>query len=68
VGNILLDPEIGNVNGILDWEMAGFWPDWWDYRKALFGSRSQPWWMDVLKEIMTGYPGETEVDMDLEMF
>jgi len=48
--------------------MAGFWPGWWEYRKALFGARSQAWWMDVVKEIMTEYPRETEVDIDLEMF
>jgi hypothetical protein len=66
--NILVNSETGEVNGILDWEMAGFWPGWWEYRKALFGARSQPWWMDVVKEIMTEYPRETEVDMDLEMF
>ncbi|KAL2126803.1 hypothetical protein VTI74DRAFT_215 [Chaetomium olivicolor] len=66
--NILLDPKTGRVNGILDWEMAGFWPAWWEYRKALFGSRSQPWWSQILKEVMAEYPEETEADMDLEMF
>ncbi|KAK4151643.1 kinase-like domain-containing protein [Chaetomidium leptoderma] len=66
--NILLDPETGTVSGILDWEMAGFWPTWWEYRKALYGFRSQPWWMYVLKETMTEYRAETEVDWDLEMF
>lgn len=38
--NILLDPSRGHVNGILDWEMAWFWPAWWEYRKAVFRSRS----------------------------
>lgn len=66
--NILVDPETGGIQGILDWEMAGFWPAWWEYRKALYGARSQPWWIDVLKEVMTEHRGETEADMDLEMF
>jgi len=66
--HILVDPETGDVNGILDWEMAGFWPAWWEYRKALFGSRSQPWWADVLRQVMAEHPRETEADMDLEMF
>ncbi|POR37744.1 Uncharacterized protein TPAR_02066 [Tolypocladium paradoxum] len=66
--NILVDPTTGNVTGILDWEMAGFWPEWWEYRKALFGARSQLWWINILKEIMQEYPSETEVDMELEMF
>lgn len=66
--NILVEPETGEVTGILDWEMAGFWPEWWEYRKALCGARSQPWWFKVLKEIMQEYPSETEADMDIEMF
>lgn len=66
--NILLDPRTGNVTGILDWEMAGFWPEWWEYRKALFGARSQLWWINILKEIMAEYPSEAETDMELEMF
>ena len=67
--NILVDPLTGHVNGILDWEMAGFWPEWWEYRKALFGSRCQPWWTALLRQIMVAeYPKETDVDMELEMF
>jgi len=66
--NILVDPPTGNITGILDWEMAGYWPEWWEYRKALFGSRSQSWWRDILKEVMQEYPEETETDMELEMF
>lgn len=66
--NILLDPTTGSVTGIVDWEMAGFWPEWWEYRKALLGSRPQPWWMDILKQIMKEYEPETEADMDIEMF
>lgn len=66
--NILVDPATGTVTGILDWEMAGFWPEWWAYRKALCGARGQPWWINVLKEIMREYQRETDADMDLEMF
>lgn len=66
--NILIQPETGEVTGILDWEMAGFWPDWWEYRKALYGSRPQPWWYEVLKEIMSQYRSESQADMDIEMF
>jgi hypothetical protein len=66
--NILADPVTGNVTGILDWEMASFWPEWWEYRKALFGARSQLWWVNILKEFIQEYPNETEVDMELEMF
>ncbi|GJN66354.1 phosphotransferase enzyme family domain-containing protein [Purpureocillium lilacinum] len=66
--NVLVDAESGDVTAVLDWEMAGFWPEWWEYRKALYGSRPQRWWMDVLGKIMEKYDSETEADMDLEMF
>ncbi|KAF5635850.1 aminoglycoside 3 phosphotransferase [Fusarium sp. NRRL 52700] len=66
--NILLDPTTGSITGIVDWEMAGFWPEWWEYGKALFGSRSRELWNGILKQIMVAYDAETEVDMDLEMF
>ena len=66
--NILVDPGTGNVTGIVDWEMAGYWPEWWEYRKSLFGARSQLWWINILKEVMRVYRSETETDMELEMF
>jgi hypothetical protein len=66
--HILLDQKTGNVTGIIDWEMAGFWPEWWEYRKALFGSRLQRWWFDVVNTIMPLYEKEFEVDCDLEMY
>jgi aminoglycoside phosphotransferase len=66
--NILVEPDSGKVTGILDWEMAGFWPRWWEYRKALYGARSQSWWRDILGKITEEYREETDNDMDLEMF
>jgi Phosphotransferase enzyme family len=66
--NILVGRVSGSVTGILDWEMAGFWPEWWEYRKALFGARSRQWWIGIVKEVMQEYPSEAEIDMELEMF
>jgi aminoglycoside phosphotransferase (APT) family kinase protein len=66
--NILVDPSSGNVTGILDWEMAGFWPEWWEFRKALYGGRSRKWWREILNDVMQQYLTETTGDMDVEMF
>ncbi|KAJ6444994.1 phosphotransferase enzyme family domain-containing protein [Purpureocillium lavendulum] len=66
--NILVDEASGDVTAVLDWEMAGFWPEWWEYRKALYGSRGQPWWREFLAKIMDEYTAETEADEDLEMY
>jgi aminoglycoside phosphotransferase (APT) family kinase protein len=37
--HILVDPATGRINGIIDWEMAGWWPKYWEYTKSMFGSR-----------------------------
>ncbi|KAI0133663.1 hypothetical protein BJ170DRAFT_699589 [Xylariales sp. AK1849] len=66
--NILVDPVSGSVTGIIDWEMAGFWPQWWEYRKVLFGGRNRGWWQSLVPKIMSSYDTETEVDMELEMY
>lgn len=63
--NILVDPATGNVIGVLDWEMAGVWPEWWEFRKALYGLRYKSWWMELVGEIMTDYSKEADVDVDL---
>lgn len=41
--HIFVDKVNGNVTGIIDWEMAGFLPAWWESRKALYGVRHQSW-------------------------
>lgn len=66
--NVLVDPDTGHVTAILDWEMAGFWPEWWEYRKALFGNRCERWWIAVMDQVMHPYPIQTEADMDIEWF
>ncbi|RMD43303.1 hypothetical protein DV735_g1790, partial [Chaetothyriales sp. CBS 134920] len=64
--NILVDPDTGTITGIIDWEMAGFWPEWWEYRKAMQGS-SQLWWVKLVDQVMEQYQAETVADMDIEM-
>jgi aminoglycoside phosphotransferase (APT) family kinase protein len=66
--NILVDAATGHVTGIIDWEMAGFWPRWWEYRKGLCGGMSRIWWAQILKQIMVANEDATEADMDLELF
>jgi Phosphotransferase enzyme family len=66
--NVLVDENTGDITGIIDWEMAGFWPEWWEYRKALFGGRCQRWWLDIVDAVMPSYPKEFDVDSEVEMF
>ncbi|EIN06796.1 kinase-like protein, partial [Punctularia strigosozonata HHB-11173 SS5] len=62
-GNILVDPSTGKVNAIIDWEMAGWWPAYWEYRKALYGINVEdPEWLKIIPQIMDEYPDELAVD------
>lgn len=41
--HIFVEPTTGRITGIIDWEMAGWWPTYWEYTKSRFGSRYQTW-------------------------
>lgn len=60
--NILAD-EIGKVTGIVDWECAGWYPEYWEYTKSHFGVRfTLRWVADVIDEIFPGYEEELRVE------
>ncbi|KAI1170872.1 kinase-like protein [Nemania sp. FL0916] len=50
----------GNVVGIVDWEMAGYYPEYWEYAKAhFFADYDHPWMEEkVLDQILEPYPVE----------
>ena len=67
--NILVDPQTGRVTAIVDWAMAGWWPEYWEYRKAMFGSRTgEAWWVQLVGEVMTPWISEYRTDAELECF
>ena len=66
--HVLVEPDTGHVTGIVDWEMAGWWPAYWEYNKSRHGWRTDPWWVELLHEIMPAYEKEWRVDMDLSDF
>lgn len=45
--NIMVDEE-GRINGIIDWENAGWYPDYWEYSNMMRPSEDIDWqkWMD----------------------
>lgn len=52
--NILV--EKGKVTGIVDWENAGWFPEYWEYTKAHYSVRSSVRWLaDVIDQIFEGY-------------
>ena len=66
--HVFVDPGTGKVTGIVDWEMAGWWPAYWEYTKSLFGGRCMPWWKEIVNTAMDPYPSEREVDRILQQF
>ena len=48
--NVLVD-EYGRLSGVVDWEHAGWFPEYWDYTKALFVTRHNPRWLRMVEEI-----------------
>lgn len=58
--NILVDPR-GQLVGILDWEMAGWFPEYWEYTAALGLSMSQPW-IEMLKGMFVEYELERQAE------
>jgi hypothetical protein len=37
IGNIMVDSERANVTAIIDWESAGYWPEWFQYARITHG-------------------------------
>ncbi len=48
--------QCGRVTGIVDWECAGWYPEYWEYTKAHFAVRYTIVWLaDVVDRVFTGY-------------
>jgi hypothetical protein len=63
--NILVD-EGGHIRGFLDWEAAGWYPEFWEYTTAMRYLPSEFWWHDFLLEVgADGYRQESECERAL---
>ncbi len=40
--NILVD-ESGRITGIIDWELAGWYPEYWEYANIMKPTRDRDW-------------------------
>jgi aminoglycoside phosphotransferase len=60
--NILVD-ERGRITGIVDWECAGWYPEYWEYTKAHFAVRYTIRWLaDVVDQVFPSYRQELYVE------
>jgi thiamine kinase-like enzyme len=68
LGNIIISDGLGprRIAGIVDWEQAGWYPEYWEYCKLLYGVeythewRSDGWADEVMR------PFETEWEVFAE--
>ncbi|OQD60726.1 hypothetical protein PENPOL_c021G04577 [Penicillium polonicum] len=55
--------ENGKITGIVDWENAGFFPEYWEYTKMHYTVRSLIRWLaDVVDKVFGGYWDELHVE------
>ncbi|KAJ5951934.1 uncharacterized protein N7479_010347 [Penicillium vulpinum] len=55
--------ENGRITGIVDWENAGFFPEYWEYTKTHYTVRHVIRWLaDVVDQTFEGYRDELYVD------
>jgi aminoglycoside phosphotransferase (APT) family kinase protein len=66
--HILVDPSTGKITGIIDWEMAGWWPAYWEYTKSRFGNRYMQWWKALVGKVLDPYPSELRIERILQQF
>ncbi|KAG4430487.1 hypothetical protein IFR05_014030 [Cadophora sp. M221] len=59
--NILV--EDGRITGIVDWENAGFFPEYWEYTKCHFGVRISKRWPKMIDAVFENkYQEELEIE------
>ena len=56
----------GVVTGIIDWECAGWYPEYWEYVKALTSVGPVVDWWRYLPTILGTYHAEWAIDRQLE--
>ncbi|GBE87269.1 hypothetical protein SCP_1005160 [Sparassis crispa] len=60
--NIMLSEE-GKLAAILDWETAGFWPEYWEWMKASIDIESEPYdWGDALDLILEPFDADALIE------
>ncbi|CAF3645704.1 unnamed protein product [Fusarium graminearum] len=45
----------GRIYGIIDWENAGWFPDYWEYTKALYVTKVNRRWLSMMDRIFAAF-------------
>ena len=55
----------GKVAAIVDWQFAGWYPEYWEYTKAHFGLMDMPDWYAEFQRAVTRYDDELAAERAL---
>jgi hypothetical protein len=55
----------GKVAAIVDWQFAGWYPEYWEYTKAHFGLMNMPDWYAEFQRAVTRYDDELAAERTL---
>ncbi|KAI8963630.1 kinase-like protein [Daldinia sp. FL1419] len=65
--NVLVDERSGRLSGIVDWETAGWYPDYWEYTKAHYAIKFKWRWLkNVVGRGAFSDFGDFSEDLDIE--
>lgn len=56
--------EHGRLSGIVDWECAGFYPEYWEFTKLFYGAQPPPDMQSVIHDAFTGDTYEEELETE----
>ncbi len=64
--NILV--KDGRISGIVDWENAGWYPEYWEYIKCRWGVRRNQRWLGIVSKVFESFENfkNYEEEMDIE--
>jgi aminoglycoside phosphotransferase len=66
--HVFVELTTGMITGFIDWEMAGWWPAYWEYTKSRFGNRYQTWWKILIANVLFPHQHELRTEEDLQQF
>ncbi|OAS99321.1 uncharacterized protein BDCG_16063 [Blastomyces dermatitidis ER-3] len=63
-GNVLV--HSGRLSGFVDWEFAGWYPEYWEYSKACYVVYGWQLWLETMKKAFPEYPDEWRAERVLQ--
>ena len=55
----------GKMTGLIDWDCAGWFPEYWDYAVAIYHHRRNPFWVGCFSRVFPQYEDELEIEREI---